>query len=277
MKRREFFTFLGSAMAWPLATHAQQPATTTAIFQVHGLDHVSLSVADGQRTIDFYRPIFGQEIYLQPDGSGFLISLGGTAYLVINTRRNILPPGAVDHFSIGVKESREQVRSILVREGITFTDATYVRDQDGTVVQPSQSAQVNPALWSNFVSMTTKTAAVAGLEPVFRPRGLDRVTVSVTNLDKSAELYRKLCGLEMRRTEGELVFAIGPSILVVREVRRGEHPGINNFSVLIDRYDHAEAARRMKALGPELQFEAARDVPYFTDPDGIVVYLAEAQ
>jgi hypothetical protein len=29
----------------------------------------------------------------------------------------------------------------------------------------------------------------------------------------------------------------------------------------------------MKALGPELQFEAARDVPYFTDPDGIVVYL----
>ena len=125
--------------------------------------------------------------------------------------------------------------------------------------------------------MTTKTAAVAGLEPVFRPRGLDRVTVSVTNLGKSAELYRKLCGLEMRRAEGELVFAIGPSILVVREARRGEHPGINNFSVLIDRYDHAEAARRMKALGAELQFEAARDVPYFTDPDGIVVYLAEAQ
>jgi hypothetical protein len=32
----------------------------------------------------------------------------------------------------------------------------------------------------------------------------------------------------------------------------------------------------MKALGAELQFEAARDVPYFTDPDGLV-YLAEVQ
>jgi hypothetical protein len=33
----------------------------------------------------------------------------------------------------------------------------------------------------------------------------------------------------------------------------------------------------MKALGPELQFVAGGDAPYFTDLDGIVVYLAAAQ
>ena len=139
----------------------------------------------------------------------------------------------------------------------------------------NESVDVNPAALS--ILRYPKIGTVAGPESVFRPRGLDRVTVSVANLDKSAELYRKLCGLEMRRAEGQLVFAIGPSILVVREARRGERPGINYFRVLVDNYDHVEAARRMKALGPELQFEAGSDVPYFTDPDGIVVYLAEAQ
>ena len=136
-----------------------------------------------------------------------------------------------------MKDSVEQIRSILAREGITITGAMQVRDQDGTLIQLGQSADIN--LWT---LRQTKTAVVPGLIPVFRPQGLDQVTITVENLDKSAELYRKLCGPEMQRTNGQLVFKIGLGTLVVREASRGERPGINYFRVLVDRYDHAEAA-----------------------------------
>ena len=61
-----------------------------------------------------------------------------------------------------------------------------MKDQDGTFIQFNESVDVNPAAIS--ILRYPKTGAVAGLEPVFRPRGLDRVTVSVATLDKSAEL-----------------------------------------------------------------------------------------
>ena len=134
--------------------------------------------------------------------------------MAINPGRNV-KIGTIDHFSIGVKESTEQIRSILTRKRIAFTDGNSavpyaIKDQDGTFIQFNESVDVNPAAIS--ILRYPKTAAVAGLEPVFRPRGLDRVTVSVTNLDKSAELYRKLCGLEMRRAEDELVSRLAPAL-----------------------------------------------------------------
>jgi hypothetical protein len=53
---------------------------------------------------------------------------------------------------------------------------------------------------------------------------------------------------------------------------QGERAKISDFRVLVDRYDRAEAVRRMRTLGAELRFEAASDASYFIDPDGIVVY-----
>ena len=271
MRRRDFLTICSVGVAWPLAGRAQQSAVARSVFQVQGLDHVSLSVADGQRTIDFYRPIFGQEIFLRPNTKAeFRISLGGESYLAINPGRSV-QAGTVDHFSIGVTESPDQIRSILTREGLGFTDALYVKGQDGAFVQVSQSADVNP---TGSIRLYPRTAAVASLEPVFRPRRLDMVTVTVTSLDTSAGLFRTLCGPESRRTKGKLDFKIGRGTLVVRETQPGAHPGINHFSVLVDRYDHAKAAGRLKTLGTELRKAASG--AYLIDSDGIVVYLAEA-
>ena len=116
MNRREW-------VALCAASAASGFQAATGIVQVQGLDHVSLSVTDGQKTIDFYRPIFGQDIYLRPNTKAeFRIGIGGTHYLAVNPRPDI-PVGIIDHFSIGVKDPEERIRSILAREGIEFTES----------------------------------------------------------------------------------------------------------------------------------------------------------
>jgi catechol 2,3-dioxygenase-like lactoylglutathione lyase family enzyme len=162
----------------------------------------------------------------------------------------------------------------LGREGIAFTDALYLNDPDVTPIQLSQSGDVNPEV---SILRYPRVAANPDWRPLFRPRSLDRVRVAVSSLEKSAALYRKLCGPEIRRESGQLDFRIGAGTLVVREAARGTQAGVRDFRVLVDRYDHAQAATRLKAVGVELRFEAAGNAPYFVDPDGIVVYLTEAR
>jgi len=149
---------------------------------------------------------------------------------------------------------------------------SYVKDPDGTLLQFNESGEINPA---TSILQYPKTASVEGLQPVFRPKRLDGVTVSVTKLDRCAELYRKLCGPEMRRSNSELVFRLGAGTLVVRESQSSKHHGIDHFGVLVERYDQRSVASRMKALGAELQIDAENSLTHFTDPDGIRVNIAE--
>jgi catechol 2,3-dioxygenase-like lactoylglutathione lyase family enzyme len=256
------------------ATSAYGFQSASPLFKVVGLDHVSLSVADGQRTVDFYRPILGQEIFLRPKTTAeFRIGIGGNQYMAINPGRDV-PLGIVDHFSIGVKEPADEIRALLTKERMEFTDAGYVKDKDGIAFQVSQSADVNPPL---SILRYPKTAAVPGLEPVFRPKGLGRVRISVNNVEASMPFYRKLCGVEPARSDGQLSFRLAAGTVVVREVKPSKRVGIDDFTILVERYDRSEAAKRLKALGVELRNEPGTAVPFFADPDGITVYISEVR
>jgi glyoxylase I family protein len=109
-------------------------------FKAADIDHVSIHVADLQRSVDFYQKMFGFTVVSQ-DQPGGIIRLGNTKVLVSLNHGS--PAGVIDHFAIGIPRfSRESVARYLTQRGATPLEGDYaglhVKDPDGINVQISQ-------------------------------------------------------------------------------------------------------------------------------------------
>ena len=135
LSRRELVS--GLAM---LAAGGTAAAQEDIDFKDADIDHVSIHVADMQRSVDFYQKMFGFSVVSQ-DQQGGIIRLGNTKVLVSLNRGG--PAGIVDHFSIGIPRfSREAAARYLTQRGTTPLQGDYaglhVKDPDGINVQISQ-------------------------------------------------------------------------------------------------------------------------------------------
>jgi catechol 2,3-dioxygenase-like lactoylglutathione lyase family enzyme len=108
------------------------------------IDHVSVQVADLQRSTDFYRKMFGFTVTSQAEEGGVkIVRLGNNKTLVSLNHGG--PPGTIDHFSIGIPRfSRESITSYLTQRGATPLQGNFaglhVKDPDGVNVQISSQA-----------------------------------------------------------------------------------------------------------------------------------------
>jgi glyoxylase I family protein len=108
-------------------------------FKSADIDHVSIQVADLQRSVDFYQKMFGFSVVSQDQPLG-IVRLGVTRTLVSLNRQS--PAGIVDHFSIGVPHyTKEAAARYLSARGAAPLDDPYaglhVKDPDGINVQIS--------------------------------------------------------------------------------------------------------------------------------------------
>jgi catechol 2,3-dioxygenase-like lactoylglutathione lyase family enzyme len=116
---------------------APEVAAQTRGFQGGSISHVSLSVSDLQRSVDFYQKVFGLAV-LSQDKPNEIVRLGLKRTLVSLKRAN--PKAVVDHFAIGVENfNRDAVTKDLLDRGVTPSqnvDAGFhVEDPDGYPVQ----------------------------------------------------------------------------------------------------------------------------------------------
>ncbi len=106
-------------------------------FKSADIDHVSIQVADLQRSVDFYQKMFGFSVISQDQPHG-IIRLGTNRTLVSLNHQS--PARIVDHFAIGVPRfTKESAARYVMQRGATPLDDPYaglhVKDPDGINVQ----------------------------------------------------------------------------------------------------------------------------------------------
>ena len=106
-------------------------------FKGADIDHVSIQVADLQRSVEFYEKMFGFSVISQDQPHG-IIRLGIDRSLVSLNHQS--PARIVDHFAIGVPRfTKEAAARYAMQRGATPLDDPYaglhVKDPDGINVQ----------------------------------------------------------------------------------------------------------------------------------------------
>jgi glyoxylase I family protein len=133
LSRRDLVQGLAMLAAGTTAASAQQSVD----FKNATIDHVSIHVADLQRSVDFYQKMFGFRV-VSEEKPREIIRLGNGGILV--SLNHGKPAGIVDHFAIGIAQfDKDAVTRHLTARGATPLQGDYaglhVKDPDGINVQ----------------------------------------------------------------------------------------------------------------------------------------------
>lgn len=140
LSRRDLVQGLAMLAASAAVAGPAAAAEVELDFKAAGIDHVSIHVADLQRSADFYQKMFGFRVVSQDQPQG-IIRLGNGKVLV--SLNNGKPAGTIDHFSIGIPRFDAQSgRQYFTQRGAMPLQGDYagfhIKDPDGVNVQISQ-------------------------------------------------------------------------------------------------------------------------------------------
>ena len=135
LSRRELISGLALLAAGGTATAAQDEIE----FKDATIDHVSIHVADLQRSIEFYQKMFGFSVVSRAEPE--IVRLGNGRILVSINHGS--PAGVIDHFAIGIPHfNGESGARYFTQRGATPLQGDYagfhIKDPDGVNVQISQ-------------------------------------------------------------------------------------------------------------------------------------------
>ena len=116
------------------------------MIETHGLTHISLSVADPDRSLLFYERLFGVREYHREPDSIQVKGPGPHDVIVFDRRESHGRPGGIDHFGFRLKDPAhiehalrevEAMGAEIVRQGEFSPGFPYlhVKDPDGYTIE----------------------------------------------------------------------------------------------------------------------------------------------
>jgi len=233
-----------------------------------GLEHYGITVPDPEATARFYGKIFDPQLFQEKDPPPRFYVKVGIAYLAFGGNATSMP--FIDHFCAlteGYKGG--EVRTLLEGAGIKMGTGPV-----GMAVDPDglrfQTLGVPGGLARTIIPATR----ISQDEPLFQAIGTDHLILRVSDMEKSAEHYKKIFGPEVGRSKkpDRIWFGVAKTRLGLELVAAGEKPSIHHLCFKVAGFDRKTAAEKLKKAGVEVVPTGEKTVS-FRDPHGIVTEL----
>jgi catechol 2,3-dioxygenase-like lactoylglutathione lyase family enzyme len=271
LTRREALKLAGSSGIAGLTggfckTTPAQPANLLPL-RTAGLEHYSITVPDPEAAAKFYAPIFDMQLFKERDPPPRYYVTLGVAYIAFGARTNAAP--FIDHISASVMDfDMESLRASLAAAGAPMGAGRFAMIDDPDKLR-FQLVDAPAGLADTVVPAYRVANGAAALQAI----GLDHIVLHVSDIEKSAEHYRKLLGPEVARSSNpaRVWFQASTTRLGLEQVSAA--PQIHHVCVRIAGYDRRVASERLRALGVEIVSDSDEGLLRFRDPWGIVTEL----
>jgi catechol 2,3-dioxygenase-like lactoylglutathione lyase family enzyme len=274
-------SFLGSLAALAVAPATLARGDRPAAIPVHGLNHMTLAVADPGRSLEFYQGLFGMPIQARQGPTPCLQIGDGPQFMALAASGTGLKPG-IHHFCMTVEgfdverlmqrldahgvvraesdvlasgisggplRARVRVRDESVGGAPEGTPELYLGDPDGIVVQLQDTSYCGGAgvLGS---SCSTEPSPSGGR---LRTRGINHFTVFVSDPERTIAFYQRVFGLPQTKMQGAMpLFDVGSAGQILGFVGGGDfvaEPFIHHTCLTVDDFQHERVLELLADYG----------------------------
>ena len=265
--------FLLSLPALTLAPRVLDAQAGGAPIRVRGINHVSLTVADLARSVDFYQRLFGMPSRRLSATSVQMQIGSGPQHLGLSAAASGAAP-RIDHFCLGVDAFNvDRITKVLAEHGVAKSEKTgpltlqvtagaagapsvHLGDPDGTDVQLQDAAYCGG---SGPLGTVCTPAAPSPSSGLIALKGYSHMTVFSNDAEKTNAFYRDVFGMGIRSYQGPTAptRAVGNGVEFLMFTggsggRAGTPPrpaSINHFCMALGNFKPDEILKTLETVG----------------------------